>query len=620
MDKTVLEAAKSGDESLIQELKEHKIDPHQVTTQIMNTILHISVSFNQTGVSKGVLRLCPFLLYQANSNGDTPLHIAAKVGSLEMVELLVMGVSNNDMESQLHADLLRMKNLNQRDTALHVAVKNGNFAVAKLLMEKDAGLLDLVNGANESPLFLAVEGSFLDIAQHILQHFPSAPCCGSNGMNALHAAVIRTHHGQVFEYRAPALSLEKLRRQLSGFLLRAGDQCVHTGDKAYLQLTQIDIMKKLLENRRELAEEKDEFDWTPLHCAAHLGHVGAAQLLLSNSSTCIAYFQDKEGMSALHIAAMEGHVNLMEEILHHCPDAFDMVDERGWTPLHVAVANKKLSVVQYILKSPFLKNLINVADKEGNTPLHLAAGGDKYSIIKILADDIMVFKKAQNLNFQKPIDLIRTNPNMGELRKSLIAKKLEKQGGRPSLRSLVHGKEYGNVIKKKFKNIVGYKRATHDDHDQAEEVGREHQDKDMKSYRLKNISSIHLLVASLIATVTFTAGFTMPGGYEDQDPLKKGMALLSNQTSFQLFVIADSIAFYCSSASVFLQFCGAVEHDYYLLLRFTRVAATLTYISSLGMVVAFTSAMYAVMPHSKLADYTLVSGICCVFVYIFGFL
>ncbi|KAH7538370.1 hypothetical protein FEM48_Zijuj03G0192300 [Ziziphus jujuba var. spinosa] len=182
-----------------------------------------------------------------------------------------------------------------------------------------------------------------------------------------------------------------------------------------------------------------------------------------------------------------------------------------------------LNVVQYILKSPFLKNIINVADKEGNTPLHLAVGGDKYSIIKILADDIRVFKKAQNLNFQKPVDLIQTNSNLGEL----------------------------------------------------QEVGREHQDKEMKSYRLKNISSIHLLVASLIATVTFTADFRMPGGYEGQDPLKKGMALLSNQTSFQLFVTAASVAFYCSSASVFLQICGAIKHNYYLLLHFTRVAATL---------------------------------------------
>lgn len=146
------------------------------------------------------------------------------------------------------------------------------------------------------------------------------------------------------------------------------------------------------------------------------------------------------------------------------------------------------------------------------------------------------------------------------------------------------------------------------------------EDRDMKSHRLKDISSVHLLVATLIATVTFTAGFTMPGGYEQATP-NKGLAVLSNKTPFQVFVIADSIAFYCSSASVFLQFCGSVEHNYHLLLRFTRVAATLTYVSSLAMGVAFTAAVIAVMPDSSmLSNFTFVSGICCVLVYIFGFL
>ncbi|KAH7534029.1 hypothetical protein FEM48_Zijuj04G0194300 [Ziziphus jujuba var. spinosa] len=170
--------------------------------------------------------------------------------------------------------------------------------------------------------------------------------------------------------------------------------------------------------------------------------------------------------------------------------------------------------------------------------------------------------------------------------------KLEKQDGRPSLHSIVHKGEYEKHIKKDIIiNRVGSNRYKDHDHT-SKEVGYD-QDKDMKAHRLKNISNIHLLVASLIATVTFTAGFTVPGGYEQNESPRKGLALLSNKTSFQLFVIADSIAFYFSSASVFLQFCGALEHNYHLLLRFTRVAATLTYISSLGMVVAFTSAMHA---------------------------
>ncbi|XP_048328579.2 ankyrin repeat-containing protein At5g02620 [Ziziphus jujuba] len=314
-------------------------------------------------------------------------------------------------------------------------------------------------------------------------------------------------------------------------------------------------------------------------------------------------------MSALHISAKQGHVNVMEQIISHKPDACDLVDNRGWNLLHVAVANATLNVVRFILKTPRLESLINATDNEGNTPLHVDAGRDKYRIITILVNEIKVHKKAQNHNFQKPIDLIRTNPNIGELYKSMIAMRLEKQGGQPSLRSLVHKEEYRKPIKKDIIiNRVGANRDKDHDHT-SKEVGYD-QDKDVKSNRLKNISTIHLLVATLIATVTFTAGFTMPGGFEQNESSRKGLALLSDNTYFHLFVIADSLAFYCSSASVFLQFCAASEHNYHLLLRFTKVSATLTYISSLGMVVAFTSALHAVMPGSSmLAYYTFVSEI-----------
>ncbi|KAF3433964.1 hypothetical protein FNV43_RR25067 [Rhamnella rubrinervis] len=546
MDRKVFEAAASGEESLIQGLEEQRVDSQQVTPQ-KNTILHIAVRFNQKGITKDVVRLCPTLLHQTNADGDSPLHVAAKIGSKKMVELLIGGTIG--IESQ-QLDHIRMQNFKEKDTALHVAVKYGHFGVAKLLMRKDEGLLDMVNAAKESPLFLAVEGGFFNIAKHILEYFPSAKCSGPNEMNALHAAVIRTHHGVIRTHHA------------------------------------------------------------------HLGHLEATELLLRSGPNCIAYLQDEEGMSALHIAAKGGHVNVMKEIIRQNPDACDIVDSRGWTPLHAAVANNKLNVVSYILETPNLENLFNAADNEGNTPLHLAAGRDRYCIMKILVDDTRVHKMAQNHQSQKAIDLIHTNPNIGELFKasrtnhqSIIAKKLENQGGRPSLQALVHKGIYGRAtLTDRLLIRVGSNRET--------DTGE-----DMKSHRLKNISSIHLLVATLISTVTFTAGFTMPGGFQQGGASNEGLAVLSSKTPFKMFVIADSIAFYCASASVFLQFCGSVEHNYHLLLRFTKVAAALTYLSSLGMVVAFSAAMYTVMPGSSmLAYYIFISGICCVLVYIFGFL
>ena len=64
-------------------------------------------------------------------------------------------------------------------------------------------------------------------------------------------------------------------------------------------------------------------------------------------------------------------------------------------------------------------------------------------------------------------------------------------------------------------------------------------------------------VVALIATVTFTAAFTVPGGYKGQDGADEGSALLSKQTSFQIFLIANSAAFGISLASVFSHFTAS---------------------------------------------------------------
>ncbi|GMP54534.1 hypothetical protein CsSME_00019680 [Camellia sinensis var. sinensis] len=54
-----------------------------------------------------------------------------------------------------------------------------------------------------------------------------------------------------------------------------------------------------------------------------------------------------------------------------------------------------------------------------------------------------------------------------------------------------------------------------------------------------------LLMATIIITVTFAAGITVPGGYDDS-VTHKGMALMVKKSAFQLFVIANAVAMYSS--------------------------------------------------------------------------
>ncbi|KAF4372767.1 hypothetical protein F8388_000934 [Cannabis sativa] len=72
--------------------------------------------------------------------------------------------------------------------------------------------------------------------------------------------------------------------------------------------------------------------------------------------------------------------------------------------------------------------------------------------------------------------------------------------------------------------------------------------------RIANIRESTLVAAALIATVTFTAGFTLPGGYisdEVRHP-QQGSAVLRNNRAFQAFIITDTIALVLSITAVFI--------------------------------------------------------------------
>ena len=70
-----------------------------------------------------------------------------------------------------------------------------------------------------------------------------------------------------------------------------------------------------------------------------------------------------------------------------------------------------------------------------------------------------------------------------------------------------------------------------------------------KSEILRSAGETNLLVATIIATVTFTAAFTVPGGYESGGD-NQGLAILSKQAAFKVFVIANALAFGFSTASI----------------------------------------------------------------------
>ncbi|GMY20712.1 ankyrin repeat-containing protein, putative [Fagus crenata] len=198
MDPKLFKAAMTGDLHFLESLNED--DKSNFLCQVTpkkNTVLHVAAEFHQSEFVRAVTHRCPLLFQSGNSNGDTPLHVAAKVGCCEIVgyfisqaQTLQVDVESGHVdESHKKKELLRMVNVD-KDTALHCATRNGHFQSVKLLIEADPELTNLINNADESPLYLATSKGLTNIATLILNASPSSSShVGPNCITALHAAV-----------------------------------------------------------------------------------------------------------------------------------------------------------------------------------------------------------------------------------------------------------------------------------------------------------------------------------------------------------------------------------------------------------------------------------------------
>lgn len=149
------------------------------------------------------MNLQPSLPYKQNSKGDTPLHISARLGNLDMIKIIINYESRGSVEVEANEMVMRVEN-NMKNTALHEAARKGYYEVVEFLMQKDAELVMLTNNAGESPLFLAADKMHFKIADHILKVVPACSFRGRNKMNVLHAAIIRSFIGGNSSYTYPS--------------------------------------------------------------------------------------------------------------------------------------------------------------------------------------------------------------------------------------------------------------------------------------------------------------------------------------------------------------------------------------------------------------------------------
>ncbi|KAG6647078.1 ankyrin-3-like [Carya illinoinensis] len=505
-----------------------------------DSILHVATKFRREEFAKKLINLNQLLINQKNKKGDTPLHVAASIGCWGITKLLIDRSSSSILET-VNID---------KDTALHVAVRNDKHSVVELLIHHNQALAKMVNEVGESALFLAVERNNYHTAKFILNAAPeSIHYGGRDHMNVLHIAIIR------MEAKSQDQDLlSAFMRRFAASLIKWVFACLpySSSSPPASRIRPItmedhivaDFLSEVLQREPNLASEADDFGWTPLHYAACYGSVQVMKLLLHHAGSSAVYKKDKEGMSALHIAAEQGHLKVVKKVVSEFASTYELLDNKGRTPLHVAAESGKSFFTLRFLISKVPDDLINKQDSSGNTPLHLAAVHAHFKTLLPLSNDIRVDKAAVNkegLSFLEILESrIRARPSIEKIITSII----EPYGFLPRLQAAFPRRTIKVQTTGTSEPQIERRKTSKQEEDDSSIHGKTEQG--ANGSFMKEKANVNLLVATFVATVTFAAIFTMPY-------IKDG-ATSGQKLAFGAFAIANSISFVLSTVSMYFHF------------------------------------------------------------------
>ena len=123
----------------------------------------------------------------------------------------------------------------------------------------------------------------------------------------------------------------------------------------------------------------------------------------------------------------------------------------------------------------------------------------------------------------------------------------------------------------------------------------------------KELSGALMLMATLVATVTFAAAFTIPGGFKAEDP-HKGMVVLGRNVAFRTFIITDTIATTSSMMAAVALLMMPFRANKEIRESSLGVSVLLLWLALVTMGIAFVTGLYAVL--SELLP--LAIAVCCI--------
>ncbi|KAH9963432.1 hypothetical protein BGW80DRAFT_850444 [Lactifluus volemus] len=293
-------------------------------------------------------------LNAVGENGQTPLHVASRMGYLDVVRaLLDRGADVNAQE-------------NNKQTPLHLASREGHFKVACVLLEYDADPNSL-DASDLSPLHCASQAGHLEVSQVLLEEMADPNSPDEKNQTPLHLASQsgRLEVARVLLENLADVNAKDVNQQTPLHLVLQGHQMIPFHGLSQYQ--HLEVAQLLLKSGAD-ANAQDENKRTPLHSASQEGFLDILRILVEHGGDINS--RDNDNRTPLHLAS-EGCADIARFLLNGGADA-NAQDKNKRTPLHSASQGGFLDVLRILFEHG---GDINSQDNDNRTPLHLASEG-----------------------------------------------------------------------------------------------------------------------------------------------------------------------------------------------------------------------------------------------------
>ncbi|XP_018046771.1 PREDICTED: E3 ubiquitin-protein ligase MIB1 [Atta colombica] len=255
-------------------------------------------------------------------------------------------------------------------TALQAASQNGHLEVIKILLRYSADV-EMEDKDGDRAVHHAAFGDEPGVMALLAGAGADLNARNKRRQTALHIAVNKGHAGVVRTLLElgchPSLQDSE------------GDTPLHDA----ISKKRDDMLALLLDHAADITLTNNN-GFNALHHAALRGNPSAMRVLLSKlPRPWIVDEKKDDGYTALHLAALNNHVEVAEQLARAGKADLDLQNVNLQTALHLAVERQHTQIVRLLVREG--ANL-NVADKDGDTPLHEALRHHTLSQLRQLQD------------------------------------------------------------------------------------------------------------------------------------------------------------------------------------------------------------------------------------------